>query len=84
MIGQRQSTLFFIIFLLFAICASAQKKTFAIRYNTMVGTSTDDIRFSQNGTEFVMCYPPGIPILSPGEMVTKDATTGAITFTPDT
>ena len=22
--------------------------------------------------EFVMCYPPGIPILSPGEMVTKE------------
>jgi arginine/lysine/ornithine decarboxylase len=23
-------------------------------------------------TEFVMCYPPGIPVLAPGEMVTKD------------
>ena len=23
-------------------------------------------------TEFVMCYPPGIPILAPGELVTKD------------
>ena len=23
-------------------------------------------------SEFVMCYPPGIPILAPGEMVTKD------------
>ncbi|MDD4799204.1 MAG: aminotransferase class I/II-fold pyridoxal phosphate-dependent enzyme [Clostridia bacterium] len=23
-------------------------------------------------TEFVMCYPPGIPILAPGEMVTKE------------
>lgn len=23
--------------------------------------------------EFVMCYPPGIPILAPGELVTKDA-----------
>lgn len=22
--------------------------------------------------EFVMCYPPGIPILSPGELITKD------------
>jgi len=22
--------------------------------------------------EFVMCYPPGIPILAPGERVTKD------------
>lgn len=22
--------------------------------------------------EFVMCYPPGIPILSPGEMITRD------------
>lgn len=22
--------------------------------------------------EFVMCYPPGIPILAPGEMITKD------------
>ena len=51
MIGQRQSTLLLVILPLFAICASAQKKTFAIRYNTMVGTSTDDIRFSQNGTE---------------------------------
>jgi arginine/lysine/ornithine decarboxylase len=23
-------------------------------------------------SEFVMCYPPGIPILTPGEMVTKE------------
>lgn len=23
-------------------------------------------------TEFVMCYPPGIPIIAPGELVTKD------------
>ncbi len=23
-------------------------------------------------TEFVMCYPPGIPILAPGERVTKE------------
>lgn len=23
-------------------------------------------------SEFVMCYPPGIPILAPGEMITKD------------
>ena len=22
--------------------------------------------------EFVMCYPPGIPILAPGERITKD------------
>lgn len=22
--------------------------------------------------EFVMCYPPGIPILAPGEMVTQE------------
>lgn len=22
--------------------------------------------------EFVMCYPPGIPILAPGEMITPD------------
>lgn len=22
--------------------------------------------------EFVMCYPPGIPILAPGEMVTRE------------
>lgn len=24
-------------------------------------------------TEFVMCYPPGIPILAPGELVTREA-----------
>ncbi|MDR1965071.1 MAG: aminotransferase class I/II-fold pyridoxal phosphate-dependent enzyme [Synergistaceae bacterium] len=24
-------------------------------------------------SEFVMCYPPGIPILAPGELITKDA-----------
>ena len=24
-------------------------------------------------TEFVMCYPPGIPILAPGELVTRKA-----------
>ena len=23
-------------------------------------------------TEFVMCYPPGIPILAPGELITDD------------
>ena len=23
-------------------------------------------------TEFVMCYPPGIPILAPGEMITRE------------
>ena len=23
-------------------------------------------------TEFVMCYPPGIPILAPGELITED------------
>ena len=23
-------------------------------------------------TEFVMCYPPGIPILTPGELITRD------------
>ena len=23
-------------------------------------------------SEFVMCYPPGIPILAPGELITKD------------
>ena len=22
--------------------------------------------------EFIMCYPPGIPILAPGERITKD------------
>ena len=22
--------------------------------------------------EFVMCYPPGIPILAPGELITKE------------
>lgn len=26
-------------------------------------------------TEFVMCYPPGIPILAPGEEITKDIVT---------
>ena len=23
-------------------------------------------------SEFVMCYPPGIPILAPGEMITQE------------
>ena len=23
-------------------------------------------------SEFVMCYPPGIPILAPGERITKE------------
>jgi arginine/lysine/ornithine decarboxylase len=23
-------------------------------------------------SEFVMCYPPGIPILAPGEIITQD------------
>ena len=23
-------------------------------------------------SEFVMCYPPGIPILAPGEIITED------------
>ena len=26
-------------------------------------------------SEFVMCYPPGIPILAPGEKITKDILT---------
>lgn len=41
-----------ILALLLLLCsmASAQKKTFAVHYNTMVGTSTDEIRFSQNGS----------------------------------
>ena len=40
---------------LFLLCstASAQKKTFAVHYNTMIGTSTDEIRFSQNGNNDV-------------------------------
>ena len=29
--------------------------------------------FGQICAEFVMCYPPGIPILAPGELITKDA-----------
>ena len=32
-----------------------------------------DDTFNKVCAEFVMCYPPGIPILAPGELITKDA-----------
>lgn len=32
-----------------------------------------DLALGKVCAEFVMCYPPGIPILAPGELVTKDA-----------
>ncbi len=32
-----------------------------------------DLALGKVCAEFVMCYPPGIPILAPGELVTKEA-----------
>ena len=46
---KRKTYLSAVCCLMSILLASAQKKTFAVHYNTMVGTSTDEIRFSQNG-----------------------------------
>lgn len=52
--------------------------------NPMVVMSPQDAFYAQNhsvpmgesegyiSSEFVMCYPPGIPILAPGELITKE------------
>ncbi|MEG0313717.1 MAG: aminotransferase class I/II-fold pyridoxal phosphate-dependent enzyme [Erysipelotrichaceae bacterium] len=44
------------------------KKAFYAKQNNM----KLDESVNQISGEFVMCYPPGIPILAPGELITKD------------
>lgn len=44
-----------------------QKAFFSSKKSMRIGDSNGQI-----SSEFVMCYPPGIPILAPGEKITKD------------
>lgn len=46
---------------------SPQEAFYANKKSVMLEQSVGEIC-----TEFVMCYPPGIPILAPGERITKD------------
>ena len=48
------------------IVAEAPRKAF---YSDKISLSLDDAA-GRVCTEFVMCYPPGIPILAPGELIT--------------
>lgn len=50
------------------IVAEAPRKAF---YSDKISLSLDDAA-GRVCTEFVMCYPPGIPILAPGELITDD------------
>lgn len=47
---------------------SPQEAFYAARKPVLLSESEGEI-----SCEFVMCYPPGIPILAPGELVTKEA-----------
>jgi lysine decarboxylase len=47
---------------------SPQEAFYADRRSVPLAQSEGEV-----SSEFVMCYPPGIPILAPGELITKDA-----------
>ncbi|MDR1915749.1 MAG: aminotransferase class I/II-fold pyridoxal phosphate-dependent enzyme [Synergistaceae bacterium] len=47
---------------------SPQEAFYAPRRPVPIKESSGEI-----SSEFVMCYPPGIPILAPGELITEDA-----------
>lgn len=49
------------------VAMTPQKAFYSEKESKSLDESVDKIC-----TEFVMCYPPGIPILAPGEMVTKE------------
>lgn len=49
------------------VVVSPQKAFYSQKVSVPVGESAGRI-----SGEFVMCYPPGIPILAPGEMITEE------------
>ena len=49
------------------VCVSPQKAFYAEKKAVPLKESTGCIC-----SEFVMCYPPGIPILAPGEIITEE------------
>ena len=49
------------------VALSPQKAFYAPKLNVPISDSAGHI-----SSEFVMCYPPGIPILAPGELITKE------------
>jgi arginine decarboxylase len=49
------------------VVASPQEAFYAKKKSLPIGESVDCVC-----SEFVMCYPPGIPILAPGERITKE------------
>ncbi|HCD42773.1 MAG TPA: arginine decarboxylase, partial [Lachnoclostridium sp.] len=49
------------------VAVSPQKAFYSQKVSVPVGESAGRI-----SGEFVMCYPPGIPILAPGEMITEE------------
>ncbi|MFA6867289.1 MAG: aminotransferase class I/II-fold pyridoxal phosphate-dependent enzyme [Clostridia bacterium] len=49
------------------VCLTPKKAFYAEKQSVSLSDSVGNIC-----TEFVMCYPPGIPILAPGELITKE------------
>lgn len=49
------------------VCVSPQKAFYADKKSVAIKETAGKIC-----AEFVMCYPPGIPILAPGELITKE------------
>lgn len=49
------------------VMVSVQEAFYAKKESVLLDDSVDRVC-----SEFVMCYPPGIPILAPGEKITKD------------
>jgi arginine/lysine/ornithine decarboxylase len=49
------------------VCLTPQTAFYADKQSVKLEESLDKVC-----TEFVMCYPPGIPILAPGELITKE------------
>lgn len=53
--------------ILYKVVMSPQKAFYSDKISLPVEKSSGRVC-----AEFVMCYPPGIPILAPGEMITDD------------
>ena len=49
------------------VCVSPQKAFYAQKESLPIRETAGKIC-----SEFVMCYPPGIPILAPGELITTE------------
>ncbi|MCX7614294.1 MAG: aminotransferase class I/II-fold pyridoxal phosphate-dependent enzyme [Clostridiales bacterium] len=52
------------------IVSSPQKAFYSNKKSVPINSAKDAV-----STEFVMCYPPGIPILAPGERITEEILT---------